>query len=259
MRWICRSLETKKGFSLLEMLVAMAVLILLVTLLSMTLSQTSLAVFNTRDRSEIEARAGLVFSIFGRDFNQSILSVRDISPAEKKPGNDTVSFYTKRRGYTGDRPLSAVTYEVLDGELRRGAVGQKFGVSSDVAGREILRIDPLAPIPKPVTEDNQVVASGVVRMEVGYIDSSSSEASFVVNWPGTAKVTSVLVTLVMVEGEGRVSLDSTQLAALEEFFPDASDGEPPLAGWQALAQNTDGSLPTAIHRSLRVYQRLFAL
>src|SRR5438477_803499 len=127
--------DTNAGFSLVEILVAVAVLALLLVIVSQLLGHTSALTRSSTKHYDTDGEARMIFDRMAADFNQ-MLKRTDVdyylkSGSARYPGhsaghskgggakgqtdlNDYIAFYTQAPGYsvTSPSPLSLVAYRI---------------------------------------------------------------------------------------------------------------------------------------------------
>lgn len=197
------------GFSLVEILVAIAIMALILVFVAQMVGGTSKTTELTRRRLDADAQARLIFDRMNVDFTRMVRA-SDIDYLAKgnptsnlMPGNDRIAFFSSVPGYystagtapTADKknPLSLVAYSMAAGgdgkphlvRLAKGLRWESDGVTQDVAflpGAISLKWPSLWSVSSTEYSgmddvDFQSIGSGVVRMEYSYLMQSDSSSS----------------------------------------------------------------------------------
>lgn len=191
----------QRAFTLLEMLVAVAVLALLVVLVAQVLDVVTLSVSRSEKRSTAEIEARSVFSRMGADLRQAVLrSDLDFSafkhdgfrlPAEfggatfaanSQPGNDRIAFFAQTPGFMAGSvaganrsSFSVVGYSLglEDGvpRLQRAAVGLAWEPETGVGSLVYLPMTLAVAFPTLFTDPAvaRTAAEDVFRLEISYL------------------------------------------------------------------------------------------
>jgi prepilin-type N-terminal cleavage/methylation domain-containing protein len=252
------------GFTLVEMMAAVAVMAVVMVLLSQLVGSISRIIDFSKRRMDAVSQLAFALDRIDADLRRAVQR-RDLLPyLAKHPGNDEWRFYSQVPGYGGDRTLSIVSYFVgtWDGEsqaLNRGASGRDWsGVQSvvfstaDTAG---------APAFDP--QDNQVLAPAVYRFEIGFVNAATGnyvEAPAQADW---SDVSGVVVVLAAIDDANRKLLGSSGETAIQkatgwlEDFPAA--GPSPAAQWQAVldAKAAESDLASRVMGRSWVRQRVY--
>lgn len=271
-----------RAFSLLEILVAVAVLLLIVVLMAQMLNSVSATTSNSQKGIDAVGDAQLAFDRLSFDFARMLRRTDVDYSFSKRDGNDRFSFYTAEPGfYTGPettpRILSVVGYRVGNGpvgvpRLERGALNLSWSgtgggrsqvfVPVDENGHQIQKFD--TPNSLPVLDDAQpgdyqALADQVFRMEVGYL---TKDGTLTKSFPARlTDLAAIVVAIAVLDPQSRLLV--TDYTALISAFPDAEDGRDLLALWMPVAEDPGLAARTGIPQSaaqaVRVYQRTFPL
>jgi prepilin-type N-terminal cleavage/methylation domain-containing protein len=267
-----------RAFTLVEMMVALAVLSLLILIIIQVLSFSAQAVDKNSKNLDASSQARLVFDRIGVDFAARAKRT-DLGVVFTKTTTAGVSdcfrFYSQVAGYSGTRGVTAVGYWVPSSDagsqhpiyqLERGAVGTDWtgGTGMSFLPSVLTEADTTA-ADNPLT-DYDVLASDVFRLEFCYL---KTDGTLTINNPnaGTANPTSltgiagVVVALAVIDDKSMqlLSSPSTQLGALSEALEKTPDGADPIAGWNAAINAGLGvsGIPNPVLQNLRVYERTF--
>ncbi len=247
----------ENAFSLIEILVAMAILAFLVVLLAQIMSYSSSVIGHSRTKLDATSRAEALYSRMARDF--SARPVRSDMPIEVtiQNGNDALSFFSEVHGYEGDRTVALVGYRIQESaagresQAERAAQGASWDESSFPSYSTNL----------PLLPDNQyeVATEGVFRLEVCYLKTDGILTN--VRPASDAKVAAIVVAVAVLGDTGRKILTTAQIKALGQALPDTVEGESPLVGWRRAmdAQGFANGIPRKAVQSIDLYQRTFPI
>lgn len=283
-----RSGRLRQGFTILELLAAMAVLMLLVLLISQIVSGAAGTTKISRKRVDADNEARRIFDRISADV-EGLLNRPDADfLIRKTAGNDEIYFFAeapaKGSGTTPLQPVALVGYRVngsrqierlaqglsWDAAPPDGAVFLTFSGSVPAAGSTIE-----GGYAGVLTDANKyhVLGEGVFRLEIGFLlraepglaakfstspFRSGGASPFANQGAGLEDVQALVVTLVVLdEGSRTIAGDMDGLIAK---FADAVDGSTPAEDWQAVAVNPAAlGIVEAAASNVRVYQRIFPL
>jgi prepilin-type N-terminal cleavage/methylation domain-containing protein len=260
----------RAGFTLIELVVSMAVLTIMLTMVLQITNSARNAVKLTESKSNNDAIARRAFDRISRDLAQIV--IRDDARIEFKsnPGNDQISFLTRAKGFTaagdaGDRDVSLVSYSILydatAGErLLRGSCGNLFAVASPAA----LKLDASLPFSAVSPDNLQLLSNNVIRFEVEYLIQGASGVTQEITAPATSQnLRGLVITLVTLDDWGRRAIKPDHLESLTANFTDAATGKQTLKTWSLkrdeLAKSGIAGLPKDALQSIRCYQRTFMI
>jgi len=250
------STRRAKAFSLIEVLVSLAVLLLIVILFTQIITSTASTVSSKKKRMDTDSRARMIFSRMALDFS-AMLRRRDLDyssfkqpagnqpdrfgggeiAANPQPGNDSFAFYAEVTGYfpgTGPEksPCSLVAYQVAQDPdtgqpaLRRrsDALGWKAGASWKAPGYLPITLRSHFPDLHSNAARYKTVGEQVFRMELSYhLKASGTDPArlSVTPWrPGGSSG---------VNGWSEVSAIVITLAVLDDASRELVDDLAPLA------------------------------
>ncbi len=184
-----RHARSSRGFSLLEVLVAAAVLCVLVLLLNQIIGSTMDVVGQGRRFFEIHSKARAAMDLLARDLSQGLYR-SDITPFQDGFDNPALVFFTRRGGTTpmgsdsrDFRQLSLVAYQAKDDAaagfaLWRGAINVQWDAIGTYPAVNALT-DPMPFAKDSVAEGYRVatdaggvfepILKGVIRMELRFL------------------------------------------------------------------------------------------
>jgi len=186
----------RKAFTLVELIVSMAVLVVIIIMISQLLNSAQRITGNQGRQMDADAQAGAVFDRMSIDFAQMVKRP-DVDyflkePANPQTGNDQLAFYSQVPGYypasfAGSRnPVSLIAYRVgpvgTDGRrLQRYGCGLAWSASSPQIKAVVFSSASLSAAPNTISEnwpaatgmgaDNDYELAGpqVFRMEYRYL------------------------------------------------------------------------------------------
>jgi prepilin-type N-terminal cleavage/methylation domain-containing protein len=265
------------GFTLVELLVAVAVLGILVVMLGQVVTLVDQAISINTKKLDSTAQARLAFDRLATDLaarpRRSDLGAQlIIKNGTGTPGtNDSLLFYSQVNGYSGARQVSGVGYriqEITSGriyQLERGAVGTDWGPA--VESNPLVQFFPAAmAIPSNPDTNFDVLSEDVFRLEACYLlntgltsNSNGSILSGAAAATDLSNVTAIVVAVGILDKTSRQIVTTNQLAELSQSLPDSLEGSDPLSVWNATVEKPGfaAGLPQAAVRNVRLYQRTF--
>jgi len=283
--------QNAKGFSLIELLVAMVILCLIVALSAQTVSfvqQTASMAIRSSD-CDIEARQ--IFRRLQTDID-NLVCRKDVfftlpagsslflsSPASPQTGaNDSfLNFYAVVPGYEGDRGIAQVAWRMNETpkqkmQLERGVAGIYY--SGDAKRLELLPQSATPELTPVDAADYQVIGTGVFRFEVGYVYEVTSESG-AKQWRVSGNLPAgmslqdakaLFIRMALLDSKALQLLTQTQTVAIASKFSPLEAGGEPLdvlaRSWKKVIE--DGSLseddiPASLTMGIHVYERIFPL
>lgn len=276
------------AFTIVELLVSIAVLVVLVLLVSQLFSSAASITTSGNKRMTAEAQLRPLFDRLAVDFSQMIKRP-DIdyylkSPSNVQTGNDQLAFFSAVSGYypaSGSQsPISLVGYRINStssstsfNKLERMSKGLVWnGVSTTDTPVVFLPFTIATTWPSAtngsVDSDYEMVAPYVFRLEYYYLLKNGSFA--VTPWDtsgghttvsGMQDIAAISVAIAAIDPKSRVLISDSQLTTLAGRLNDFSASMTPgelLTHWQtALDGTTDMSRPSI--QSVRIYERSFYL
>jgi len=280
------------AFTIAELLVSIAVLVVLVLLVSRLFSSAATVTTSGNKRMDAEAQIRPLFERMAVDFSQMMRrsdldffgknTAAPNSAGGSMTGNDQIAFYSSVIGYypsSGSQsPISLIAYRVNgENKLERVAKGLLWnGVSptstpvvflpSTIAGSWASATDlTAAPTPDP---DTELIAPYVFRFEYYYLlkngsltvtpwDTSAGHSSV----SGLQDVAAVSVCIAAIDPKSRVLVSDSQLTTLAGRLSDFAISMRPgdlLTQWQAALDATT-DIPRPSVSAVRIYERYFYL
>lgn len=249
-----------RAFTLIEVLVAAAVLGLLLVLVFQLTSSASHVTGQAQQRLSADADARQLLDRMGADFQRMVLRPGVPARFEKRVGNDRMVFLAARDGYDGDRGVSVVSYGDVDGadQLQRGASGRYWSNASPLLEVVFTNSPPTVP---PIGSASESATAQIFRIETAFL---LSDGSLVADPPtqsllpsgGNRTVQAVVVGIAAVDPL-LIERAQTTPSDLAAKFDEAENGKDILTVWQAVLDGN--SLPPPVKAGTRIYQRFFPL
>jgi prepilin-type N-terminal cleavage/methylation domain-containing protein len=255
--------ESKKAFTLVEMLVSAAVLGILVLMLAQMVGLSSQAITFNEKRLDAVGQARLVFDRIGMDLaarprraDLGMAFTKNGSSGSSPGTNDSFAFYSEMTGYTGTRHISLIGYQIqqssgLPYQLERSATGLDWAATGNP-----LNFLPQA-LPTPASTDYDILAPDIFRLEFCYLlntglfsDSASSNYS---------NVSAVVVAIAALDSRSRTILTNAQITQLSGDLPDTIESHDPLTDWNTTMApaNFASGIPLQAVQNIRLYQHIF--
>lgn len=243
--------STKRGgFSLIELLVAIAVLSLIVIVMAQVLQAASLAWFNGQARVNNFVKGRAMMDLVARDLQAGIY--RDDLSAF--PTNQ-ISFYTERPGFSGSaaatRSVSWVTYAASNTTLQRGDMAVEWGAAN------LPSFDPTNALPPVGTITSRDTASGVVGFKVLFLygDGTISE-----NYSTAKRPKAFGVGLAVIDDNMMNRLSAAQIAQIKNDFSNSASGTNSIkADWDKMLSGLNwGAYPGGLGSGLKIFERYVA-
>lgn len=278
--------RSAKAFTLVELLVSMAVLAMLVLLMSRLFNSAAGVATSGNKHMDADAQARGLLDRMAVDFAQMVKRA-DVdyylkSSANPQPGNDQLAFYSGVQGYSSSAtsPMSLIAYRVdSQQQMTRMAKGLILnGVSP--ASSPSPTPAPLLFLPITIAgtwpaatdatadADYEAIAPYVFRFEYYYVLKSGAVSD--TPWDTTASHTAVAglqdiaaisVVISAIDPKSRVVVSDSQLTTLagtmHDFAPTMKPGEL-VAQWQT-AINTAPNIARAALGAIRSYERQFSV
>ena len=280
--------KSSDAFTIVELLVSAAVLVVIVLLISRVFSNTSAVTSSGNKRMDADAQVRPVFDRLAVDFSQMIKRA-DVdyylkSAANWQIGNDQLAFYSAVSGYypsTGSQsPISLVGYRI-NATSASNAFNKLERMSKGLVWNGVSTTDtPIVFLPLTIAStwpaatngnldsDYELIAPYVFRFEYYYLLKSGVLS--ITPWDTTAghssingmqDVAAISVVLATIDSKSRGLVSDGQLTTLgvrlNDFTSSMTAGEL-VNQWQtALDGTTD--MPQPAISSVRIYERHFYL
>ena len=262
-----------RGFTLLELLVAMAVLTLLLLLCSQVLMVAISTWTSGRSQADNFSQARVALDIIARDLETAVL--RKDTPAFFNSSGPMLTFYTRQVGLissnaSGNRPISRVAYNVTtdssgNSVLRRSANGFNFGddMGYSPATWAVLLASP---------SYDADIGPGVLVLKYQFIGSDGLDvmpANVNPGWtasgatPGVGTLKAVTLSMAVIDAESLKVLNASgKLAALQANFTADDPGQLRsfATAWQAQLDSAakplaTGTIPARAIDGIKVFER----
>lgn len=283
-----RSLSVSSAFTLVELLVSMAVLGLLLMLFVQLINSTSDVVTADGKRMDADSQARLLFDRMAIDFGKIVKHPDVDYEFSKDGGNDQMAFYSEAAGYAPPgaastaQPsgVSLVGYRINDDhQLER--LGKSL-INSDAANSMIFNPEPGSlnaawpGISNGSDANYQVVADQVYRLEFNFLLKPYTDSSGNVNpsilsttpWDtrqshteanGLSDVIAVVVAVAILDNTSRAIVEPAQYDRMVSALPDALGDTPILETWNGSNYLASSGIPGPAAANIRIYQRMFYL
>jgi prepilin-type N-terminal cleavage/methylation domain-containing protein len=235
-----------RGFTLLELLVAMAVLALMTVLLAQILVSTSKSWLGGQARANNFAKARSMLDLMARDVQSGVFR-SDLGAFD----GSEMSFYTRRAGVSTNqvRDVSLVKYYLSNSTLQRAdlAIPWSNNAASDISFGTTNSLPQLAGV---TARD---ASPGVVGFKALFLQQDGTlSATFD---PATSR--GVAIGLAVVDDRTLAKLGTTQIAGLQAGFAANTTGTNSLkADWEAYLTNVNWTnYPSDLGRGLKIFER----
>jgi len=280
--------KSHDGFTIVELLVSVAVLVVLVLLISRLFSSAATVTTSGNKRMDADTQLRPLFDRLAIDFSQMVKRA-DIdyylkSSSNVQAGNDQLAFYGTVSGYypsSGSQsPISLVGYRINSissstsfNKLERMSKGLVWnGVSTTDMPVVFLPLTIASTWPAATNasadSDYELIAPYVFRFEYYYFLKNGSYA--ITPWDTTSghstvsgmqDVAAISVCVAVIDPKSRALLSDAQVTTLVGRLPDFATSMAPgalLSQWQsALDVITD--MPRPSIQGVRIYERYFYL
>jgi prepilin-type N-terminal cleavage/methylation domain-containing protein len=280
------------GFTLVEMLVSVGVLVMLVVLVLQLMSSATVVTTLTGKRMDSDNQVRAIFDRMASDFSGLVKRQDADYIFAKQAGNDTMYFYSEAPAYfdssvgvAAKSSVSLVGYRVNASfqleRLSRGLTwdgtaapspspgsmvfltpsGSSSPVSaSTIAGNWASLVGTSPSYSNGTGADYHVIGDQVYRLEVSFLQTNGTVVSYVTSYNGLQSVSAIVVALGMLDTNSRAMLPSGIPVAMVNALPDSVDGTPTLqTWWEASNYLTNSGIPPAAAAQLRIYERAFYL
>jgi len=266
------------GFTLIELMVAMAVMGLILFLMLQISTQSQQATRTSRNKIESEKRSRAVLDTLAADFANRVIGPNTPVFVKQSNGDLQVAFLTRSRGPAGmsDFRFLAVAYELSDSRILRKTAAVEWD-----------QADLLPSVVNAVSSaTSSIVANGVLRFEATVIlsdgtrtplNTATSVSWMSETWQGGALPTgfeallvpksdaSVLRAHALVIGVAAIddsNFDKLSSAGVNglELLPNATGADSPADVWsEILSTNIPDGIPSEALSSLSLLQQTFPL
>lgn len=260
------------GFSLIEILVAMAVF-LVIALILLQMSESTMRVTNQSERRiEVDSDAWQALSRISADVSRAIIRSDLPWRIEKSPGNDSIAYFAQADAYTPGRGISMVGFRVKDYVLERGVQATSWN-SADATALPFTSPD-LAGVPANFLEIDdanfETLNKNIFRLEIAFLTADGRivrDGAFagsnlngdLINFAASPRdqpegtCAAIIIAVAAVDARARATMTDADFAQLMTALPEANDSEDLLSRWQDFLDDT--SLSPQVRESVRIYQR----
>jgi prepilin-type N-terminal cleavage/methylation domain-containing protein len=273
--------KRRNGFTLVELMVAVSVVVVLVLLVAKLVDQAALLTTLGQKRMDTDDQARQLLDRMTVDFAQMVRRA-DIdyyvkSTANNEAGNDQIAFFSTVPGYypsSGSQsPISLVAYRVsIQNKLERMSKGLVWNAVSASNAPVVflpLTISAMWPAATGAAADSDYETVGplIFRFEYAYLlnDGSVSDTPWLISGSHTAPdgmrdVTAVDVFIATIDSKGRSLATDSQITALAASMNDFVSTMAPgdlLSQWQSSVNAA--AIPRPAAQGVRFYERQFHL
>lgn len=260
---VCR-LSRHAAFTLIEIMVAMAVLVVLLLMVVGLVNSTASLTAHANKRISAEQEARQVLDRISKDLERIVLR-SDLGQRIEKLANadDTLSFYAQVKGYEGDRGLTRISYKLSDGRLVREASGT-FWNSADGQQAPFHTTN----LPATVASESEVIGPHVFRYEVAFLMGDGRIQASVPAFTSTNasnQVRAIIVGVAVLEEKSR-KIMTGDISDLGREFGDATNNQDIQSLWGSVISDSafypnppDPEFPNTVRAAVRVYQRYYFL
>ena len=261
------------GFTLIELMVAMAVFAMMAVLLVVMVDGTTRVTGQSHRRISGDAGARQTLDRISADVARAIM--RDDLPfrVDKTVGNDGISFLANVDGYTEGRGMSVISYNGSNGTLQRGVDATSWTDGSEAMDfTSVTNAAANAGYLERPGMDYEIIAQDVFRLEIAFLMGDGTIKANIGSptnaTPGVASLASssgtpasntikaIIIGIASIDERSREALGTAGVTALQGAFPDAGVNQDLIATWEGYSSNSSYATNTpAVRQSVRVYQR----
>lgn len=285
------------AFTLLEMLVSIAVLALLIVLVASLMTSATSATVQSGKKMDSDSQVRIIFDRMQNDF-ASMVRRQDVDYIfAKQNGNDTMYFFSEAARYfdstvsdSAKSSLALVGYRVNSSfQLERLSRGLTWDgqagpspapgsivfltpsgsvnplSSSTIAGNWAAAVGTGPSYSNGTGDDYHVIGDQVYRLEVSFLQTNGTISTSVTSYNGLQGVSAIMVAVGMLDNTSRLlaapngQITSPVGIPMVNALPDAVDGVAPLQTWKANSYLTSSGISPAAASQLRIYERAFFL
>jgi prepilin-type N-terminal cleavage/methylation domain-containing protein len=281
-----------QAFTLTELLVAIAVLVLVILLVTRLLNDATALTTLGHKRMDADANARPLFDRIAVDFAQMVKR-KDVSyyvktQANVQAGNDQIAFYSMVTGYyptpSKQSPVSLVCYRINSdsaslsynklermgkGLIWNGASATHVPIlfrapSAAAPTTTIENVWPAAANNTATDSDYELAGPQVFRFEYYYLLSTGALSDG--PWPSLtavnmSDVAAIVVAIAVVDPKSKLLLTDSQISAIAGTFVDYAPSMGPgqlLGNWQSVLDGIP-NMPRQAISGVRLYERYFYL
>jgi Prokaryotic N-terminal methylation motif len=264
-----------KAFTLAELLVAIAITVLLVLLVSRLLASAAAVTTLGHKRMDADSQARQLFDRMAVDFAQMIKRSNVdsyVKGLDTENGNDTIAFFSQVPGYyppSGSKSsISLVSYRInAANKMERMGKGLLWNGASATDKPLIFGSSPTlqnnwpSAVNGSADPDYEVIGPQIFRFEYFYVLRNGTLA-VAPGAPGMQDVTAISGCIAVVDPKSKVLLSNSQLNALignmNDFDPSSMGRGDLLTQWQSALDGTT-NMPRSAVSGIRLYERDFYL
>lgn len=276
-------IKSNKGFSLIEILVAVSITSLMIVTLAQMMSVVSKSWLEGLKRVDNYSKARATMDLLSRDLQSGIFRP-DLGAFVDDVGESKFTFFAKRPGIGGDRRMSLAYYKM--DEAKGVLIRSSEAVLWSVNPNQISFYDPNPPAPNPIPvpkiaffdETNMTddpVAEGVLRFEYYFIDVDGKYRTTYYDTSSPAKAAKAVGVVVAVMDQQTLKLMKSnfaaKLATLTSALPSGAfpaltktnlnDGKRYQTEWDTLMNDASFfiGMPSTAKTGIRIMERVIYL
>ena len=274
-----RSLSKRSGFTVIEILVSIIILIVLGLMASSVLQRTAAILGDGNKRADNFALARLSLNLMNQDLGLAVLRSDLTRFPDHSNGGSRLAFWAERRGVEtaatpirfGERRLSAIEY-VLDTTNPDVSKLGLYRGSSALLVSDTLPLNPAFPMSQPADTSHPqyvMIGPGVIDFQIQFQRRDGSMAGqyyYDSNDPRAAANTlGAVVSLAVVDARSHEQLiRSSMLSKLADWLRNTANSNPGNVShakhWMDKSSSaSDTQLPPLAKQSVRFYDRLILI
>lgn len=269
----------RTAFTILELLVAVAVLAMIVGLLASVMSEASRLTVRGHKQMDLDSDARLVFDRIASDMRR-LVAGNDVDAGfvTDDSGNSRPAFFSRVRGVGGTsakvRPVSLVGYRLLKATAQNPGDPtlqfQRAAVASEWTGSllafsetpDLRRADGVFAFSDPGAF--QSLSEQILRFSIRFLVETEDGSYRLQALPPDRieSIRALVIGLAMLDLRSQEILAPDQILSLASAFPDPAEGVDFLTAWNSTvtaATFPPPGLPPAAATGVRVYQRTVPL
>lgn len=268
------------GFTLIEMLVAVAVLMVVCVMVLQMVSNTQGAAGSSLRRLDADSQGQLALDRMFMDLSAAQIR-RDLPymVTNSADGSASLMFFTSANAASGARGVSLIGYRLAKDTgsgapmptgrlcLQRASRGLDWSQAGFMGQKTNGTAVTVADLPTSLalnSTDYDVLAEGVIRLAVSCQRTDGTlqvDPPLANSAPDLSQVSALVVTLVVIDARSQRLLTPQQVETIAAAFPAPVAGMSPAVAWSSIANSPANfpNLPREAVKSIRVYQRFFPL
>lgn len=252
-----------RGFSLLELLLAMAILSMVLIFLATAVGAVTRTWQSGTARIDNFSKARVILGLLDRDLQSAVLR-SDLAAFVDENGSNACAFYTQISGGTGNRRLSLVRYGLTNTATNSLLQRSDYGLDYTTATLSLANTNNLPDLTRTVTQD---ISDGILRFEWQFV---AADGTFQTNYrydsaiPNSSSNTrAVVISFIALDDRAlKIAYQTGTLTnLLGKFAGQPAAGQTYGAYWNTglRAANFAANLPGPLSGGVRVFERHYSL